>query len=618
MAFPRTRAAAVLRWQVCIARWCRQSFLLTQPFLRRPHQPCLDVPAVAAENASDHRLSNVQVSPKTRGYKMPRRARTTARIAALARNSGAALEHLILRNTSEGVLLRRIKDDSVLFLNDRLEALFGYAPGELRRLPIAEMRSRIAGSHSATRKAELEQALRERGSLTFDALHHKKDGQAIWVRTAATMFTDPSLGALVVCQYEDIHATKAAEHQQALLARLSSALEESVDLTARMRAAAEVLAGAAADWVCIDLVAEDGAIHRSATAGRDPEHQELLARLQQLGSPQLRTGGIRECLKLGKPILMAHVDLPQLGYAPETQQLMLDMAVRSYMVLPMIAHCRPFGAVTLAQSTAHYCQEDLERCQVVVDRIALSVDNARRYEEATRAIQAREDVVAIVSHDLGNPLSALKFSLPVLRRAMESDDQSAAEFDEMRHMLDSMSDAVDRALALSADLLDFGKMQAGRFAIEASEQDPCAFVDEVIRALETRVATAGVALEVKVATDVRTVAADRKRCVQVLVNLLSNGLKFTPRQGKIRIEIGNSPDSTVLFVVRDTGPGIAADALPHLFERYWQPQSTNKQGTGLGLSIAKNIVEAHGGRIWVESQLGRGSAFCFTLPVFKG
>ena len=545
---------------------------------------------------------------------MSRRPRVTAKTADLE------MESLILRNTSDGVLLLRLADDAVLFVNERLEAMFGYAVGEIRRLPLPELRRKILGPDCEARKARVEQQLAERGTVTFDAIHYKKNGQPFWVRTATTLFTHATHGRLVVFQCEDIDASKTAELQRALLARISGVLAESVDTAVRMRAAVDVMAEAVADWACIDLVDQDGVIRRGVTAARQRGQEELLQRWQALDAAQLRTGGILECLESAKPILVTDVHAPGhrhvVAHAPETLQVFRDMAICSYMVLPLIAHGRPFGAVTLAASRAHFRANDLKLSKVLVDRIALAVDDALRFEAAAQAIQAREDVVAIVSHDLGNPLSALKFSLPVLRRAMESDDQSAAEFDEMRHMLDSMSDAVDRALSLSADLLDFGKMQAGRFVVEISEQDPCLFVDDVIRALEARLATAGVALEVTVAMDLHRVAADRKRCVQVLTNLLGNSLKFTPRNGRIRIELSNSGDSGVLFVVRDTGPGIAPDALPHLFERYWQPQSTNKQGTGLGLAIAKNIVETHGGRIWVESKVGLGSAFCFTLPRF--
>jgi signal transduction histidine kinase len=114
------------------------------------------------------------------------------------------------------------------------------------------------------------------------------------------------------------------------------------------------------------------------------------------------------------------------------------------------------------------------------------------------------------------------------------------------------------------------------------------------------------------------VEADRARMIQVFSNLVGNAIKFTPPDGRIEVAIHDTESGSVSFSVRDTGTGIAPDALPHVFDRYWQPEQTRGQGTGLGLAIAKGIVEAHGGRISARSRLGEGSTFFFTLPVATG
>ena len=666
------------------------------------------------------------------------------------RTAATELQSLILRHSSEGVILRRISDDTLLFVSPRLEAMFGFDAGEMQRMPVSALRRALGGPTAEERKAPFEKQLREEGSLTFDALCYRKDGTPLWVRIATTRIEHLTHGPLVLSLHEDIHATKTAEHavavaerkyrslfetahdaivvvdqsgtiqmanpmasrmfdyapdaligqaiellipenlkhdhvawrqrfqttpcarsmggnldlvarrrdgslfaidvalsvshaeadgafvtaiirdmsarkaaenQQKLLARVGQVLAESLELAPRLQAAAQVLAESLCDWLSVDLILESGSVQRIAAAHKDDSQPELLERLQKHRPTPLQVNGIRRCLAEGKAMLCSDMDRPGLERAlaqePETLRLFQDMGTRSYMMLPMIAHGRALGVVSLTSARPAFAPEDLAFCQVVVDRIAVAADNARLYEEAKQAIRSREDVVAIVSHDLMNPLSALKFTLPVLLRTIEADPHLSHDGADLREIIQSMDETVGRALSLSADLLVFGKMQAGRFAIDAARADPRSLVAEALQAFVPRAQMAEIVLDAVIADNVVDVFADRKRCVQALGNLLGNALKFTGRSGRIRIEVSQLDEADVLFAVRDSGSGIPAEALPHLFDRYWQPEATRQQGTGLGLAIVKNIVEAHRGRIWIESTLDVGSVFSFTIPVFQ-
>jgi signal transduction histidine kinase len=174
--------------------------------------------------------------------------------------------------------------------------------------------------------------------------------------------------------------------------------------------------------------------------------------------------------------------------------------------------------------------------------------------------------------------------------------------------------AANRANRLISDLLDVARIQAGGLAVEPASVEVRSLMQEAVDSA-TPLATANQLTLQRVAEDdVTTVFSDRDRVLQVFANLIGNAIKFTPKGGEITLR-AELAGGDVRFAVCDTGPGIPPEHLPHVFDRYWQAKSTAKLGTGLGLSIAKGIVEAHGGKIFVESEPGRGASFIFTLPV---
>jgi signal transduction histidine kinase len=174
--------------------------------------------------------------------------------------------------------------------------------------------------------------------------------------------------------------------------------------------------------------------------------------------------------------------------------------------------------------------------------------------------------------------------------------------------------SADRANRLISDLLDVARIQAGGLAVEPVPVEAAALVQEALEAATPLANGKKLTLQPEMPEHLPAVCSDRDRVLQVFGNLIGNAIKFTPEGGRITVRADNEPHE-VKFAVCDTGPGIPPEHLPHVFDRYWQAKSTRKLGTGLGLSIAKGIVEAHGGRIWVESELGKGAAFHFTLPL---
>lgn len=218
----------------------------------------------------------------------------------------------------------------------------------------------------------------------------------------------------------------------------------------------------------------------------------------------------------------------------------------------------------------------------------------------------RDELLAAVSHDLKSPLNVILLTVANMA-GLPSNDGSARELEQILR-------AAQRMNRLVRDLLDSARLEAGRLPLEATAVDPGALVEEVVAAQLPLARARSLQLESLVAGDLPVVNVDPSRIQQVLENLIGNAIKFSPPGGDILVgaeRVGGS----IRFAVRDIGSGIPAAELPHVFERFWQPQRTVRLGTGLGLAIARGIVTAHGGRIWVHSRSGMGSTFYFTLPI---
>lgn len=229
-------------------------------------------------------------------------------------------------------------------------------------------------------------------------------------------------------------------------------------------------------------------------------------------------------------------------------------------------------------------------------------DREKLFAQARRLSQVRKETVEVVAHDLKNPLAGIKLRLQMLRRKL------GVERD-----LDSALDSVRTMEKLIGDLLDHTKIEAGHLSLSLSDTDVNLLLRSCVDGLELLAREKAVDLILSPDPHAPHVAGDTSRLCQVVNNLVGNAIKFTPSGGKIEVATARAGDS-VRFTVKDTGPGIAAEKLPHVFDRFWQDGETAKLGTGLGLAIAKGIVEAHGGKIEVASVPGSGSEFSVTLP----
>ncbi|BAP44069.1 bacteriophytochrome histidine kinase [Pseudomonas sp. StFLB209] len=244
-------------------------------------------------------------------------------------------------------------------------------------------------------------------------------------------------------------------------------------------------------------------------------------------------------------------------------------------------------------------------------RSALEDDLARQVRREQQAVRARDDLVAVVSHDLRNPMTVISMLCGMMQKSFSSDGPHTSR--RISSAIDTMQQAASRMNVLLEDLLDTSKIEAGRYTIAPRSLEVSQIFDEAYTLLAPLALDKGIDLVFSPGEQLR-VHADPERLFQVLSNLIGNAIKFTPMQGQISVS-AQADGERVLFCVRDCGEGIAPEQLPFIFDRYWTLKDNNPTGTGLGLYISQGIVKAHGGTLSAESELGQGSVFRFSIPV---
>jgi signal transduction histidine kinase len=237
----------------------------------------------------------------------------------------------------------------------------------------------------------------------------------------------------------------------------------------------------------------------------------------------------------------------------------------------------------------------------------VAIENARLYRASVRATQLRDQVMGVVAHDLRNPLSTILTQVWAMERHGPEPERRSLK------PLEVIQRAAKRMNRLIQDLLDVARMEAGQLTIERARLSAVELITEAVDMQKPLASSSSIELRVEVDADVPDVLGDRDRLLQVFENLIGNAIKFTKTGGRITAGAA-SRDDEVVFWVADTGCGIASENLPRVFDRFWQATRAGRKGAGLGLPITQGIVEAHGGRIWVESEFGRGSTFFFTIP----
>jgi signal transduction histidine kinase len=312
-------------------------------------------------------------------------------------------------------------------------------------------------------------------------------------------------------------------------------------------------------------------------------------------------------------------DLSNEREATPVHQLILEAGYRALLVVPLIGPEGVVGGLVVRRrEPGEFPKETTDLLQTFATQSVLAIQNARLFreiEEKSRqlevASQHKSQFLANMSHELRTPLNAILGYTELIL-----DDIYGETPSKMREVLDRVQRNGKHLLGLINDVLDLSKIEAGQLALSVSDYSIKNVVHSVFAAVESLATEKKLALKVDLPPDLPEAHGDERRLTQVLLNLVGNAIKFTDT-GEVSIKAAAANGSYTLSV-RDTGPGIAPADQGKIFEEFQQADSSatkKKGGTGLGLSIARRIIEMHGGKIWVESSVGNGATFSFTVPI---
>lgn len=488
--------------------------------------------------------------------------------------------------------------------------------------PLAIVRALEAGADHYVTKPYDPEGLLSRVRLVLERAERPRvlHPQPFTVELLGTPFTitatKEQILELLVSSYSDLvrtsEAVRDAERRARFLAEAMELLSSSLDVHRVLRDLAQLIVPRFADICAVDLLGADGVPQRVDTVhgfaniapATDAPMETDEPPLSALAQRAIQESAVHLAIRADDDVLRDVARDPALF--AELQRT----GPYALLIVPLIARERVLGfmqflSTDVARATspeALLLAEDLAR------RASVAVDNALLYGEAQRATRARDDVLAIVSHDLRNPLNTIHMSTSFLLDVI-------AEGESMPPLvpqLELIKRATARGNALIQDLLDVSRIESGTLAVEASLTSAAGLLTDAVQELEPLVAAKKIQFEhAWIGEDVE-VPADRGRIAQVFSNLVGNAVKFTPAEGLISVT-GKRTGSKVEFVVRNSGDGIAPDHIPHLFDRFWKATKASRTGAGLGLFIVKGIVEGHGGTVGVESSPTDGTTFCFTL-----
>lgn len=518
-----------------------------------------------------------------------------------------------LNATTDGVYTIDV-EGRITFANRAAAEQLGYGPEEMmgREAHALFHYAHADGAPYPAEACAIAQAARAgRTVRTYGEVLWRKDGTSFPVAYASSpLLRDGQLAGAVV-RFTDVTEQRRAEDGLTLLARSGRVLSSSLEVDDTLQAIAQITVPALAEMAMVDVL-EGDAIRRVAALHAESRLADLFERAREFpprpddGGPQARV------VQTGVPLLENEIDdawIDRVGRGEAHVELLRELGPRSLVVVPMRAGQRVLGTLSLVRTAARPCFDDtdVELAEELALRAALAVENARLYGAARSATRARDDMLGVVSHDLRNPIHSVFMSSSFLLELLP--EERAME----RTQAAVIKRAAERANRLIQDLLDITQIESGRLTLLCEPHDAASITGEALELAAMAAHDAGIRLE-RGPMEHAPLWVDRDRVLQALGNLVGNALKFTPPGGTVTLRAEAGADQ-VRLSVSDTGPGIPAAQVPHLFDRYWQGNTRDRRGVGLGLSIVRGIADAHGGRVEVRTREGEGTTFTLLLPV---
>ncbi len=496
-------------------------------------------------------------------------------------------------------------DQRIIFFNEGAVRIFGYTPDEVLGQSLDMLvpaKARPVHRHHVERFVNSGATARRMGERQ-ELAGRRKNGEEFPAEAAiAKLKAGNEVFASVVLR--DVTERKRAERRQRFLVETSERLASSLELDETLETLARLWIPMFGDLTVVEMPMPNGQHHLRALA-REEGAVDLTPVTIGSGTGLVPLLGAGDSPAVTLVPVDAALDAIPECYHEDARCCRASMALS----VQLSHRGESLGRVIVfASSKASLGSEDLVLAEDLGRRASIALENARLHDQLQRALRARDDTMSVVSHDLRNPVNAVKMLAgAVLQRSHR--EKVPLEVIEQVKVIQSAAQQMD---ALIQDLLDMSRAEAGRFGVDVRAIEAGALLQDALRTLAPLAEDKNVSLVTDWTELLPEVRVDPERIIQVVSNVVGNAIKFTPVGGQIRISAAGRPEA-VLVSVTDTGPGISAGHLPHIFDRYWQSSRRNR-GAGLGLPIAKAIIEAHRGRIWAESIEGQGATFYFTLP----
>jgi PAS domain S-box-containing protein len=503
-------------------------------------------------------------------------------------------------------------DGRFMDVNQAACRMLGYQRKELLARTVAD----IIPPEDMPRLAAVRATLLSPGKTnTGEWRHRRRDGSLVTVEVSSNILPGGRWQAFardITERKRAVVERKRTEDEQRFLAEAGALLATSLDYEQTLTTLGHLMVRDFADWCIVDVVEDDHRPRRLKVVSAAPDSAHLGAGLEQLRIDSRLPHLARPVLESRRPYLMERVTpetIESLAQSDEHLRLLRAIDPRSIMGLPLAIRGQLIGVLVLISATPDriYGPDDLRVANALAERAAFAIENGRLYQTALHATQLRDEVLGVVAHDLRNPAATIIMQASAMkRRGGEPERRNQKPIDSILRTARRMNRLID-------DLLDVSLIEAGQLHVDYAHLPTRQLILDAVEPQRALASSGAIDLKLQLADDLPDVRGDQHRLTQVLENLIGNAIKFTPVEGRITIGAA-SRDTEVLFWVADTGSGIAPDGLPHVFDRFWQAVKGAHHGVGLGLPVARGIVEAHGGRIWAESILGRGTIFFFTVP----
>jgi PAS domain S-box-containing protein len=416
---------------------------------------------------------------------------------------------------------------------------------------------------------------------------------------------------------EDVTQRKRVEQDIRFLADASGSLAALVDYESALQKLAALAVPTFADWCAVDMLDESGALHRLAVAHVDPSKVELAHQIHQRYPPNPRAPlGVWQIVRSGQSELVPEISDEILAATVEDDerlQIVRQLGLRSYMGVPLVVRGKVLGVVTFidAESGRRYDERDLAVAENLAHRAAIAIENARLYQEVRDADRRKDEFLAMLAHELRNPLAPIANALQILRMPV-------ADRDIINRSREVMERQVRHLVRLVDDLLDVSRVMRGKIELRRERVQLADVVAHAVEAIQPSLNAQAQELVISLPTQAIEVEVDQVRMSQIVSNLLTNAVKYTPPGGKIWVTITCQMHQAVLSV-KDNGIGIAPEMLPKVFDLFVQVEnslSRSQGGLGIGLTLVRSLVQMHGGAIEAHSGgVGQGSEFVVRLPL---